>query len=224
DHASKRFRPMASGAMPLVHGMALMPLLLIGAVALGFAVSPAYLTVLALYYALTVAYSLYLKRRLLIDVVTLAVLYTLRILAGGAAIGLAPSPWLRAFSIFLFLCLALVKRYVELIGRLKRTAGDPSGRSYQLDDLPILSSLAAASGYSSVLVLALYFHSPEVYALYGNPERLWLTVPPMLYWISRMLLLAHRGVLHDDPVVFAVTDRASLAVGGIILAIVMVAV
>ncbi|MDR3562453.1 MAG: UbiA family prenyltransferase [Negativicutes bacterium] len=224
DHATKRFRPMASGAMPLVHGMVLMPLLLIGAAAVGLAVSPAYLAALAVYYGITVAYSLYLKRRLLIDVVTLAVLYTLRILAGGAAIGLAPSPWLFTFSIFLFLCLAVIKRYIELVGRLKRTAGDPGGRGYMLDDLPILSSLAAASGYCSVLVLALYFHSPEVYALYSHPERLWLTGPPLLYWISRMLLLAHRGVLHDDPVVFAVTDRVSLAVGGIILAIVMVAV
>jgi 4-hydroxybenzoate polyprenyltransferase len=219
DHATKRLRPMASGALPLRHGLAMSAVLFAGAAAIGYAVSPACLGLLAVYYAVTAAYSLHLKRRVLVDVLILAGLYTLRILVGSFGVGVPASPWLFAFSTFFFLCLALIKRTIELIGRFKRNAGDPGGRGYRLDDISVLSSLAAASGYCSILVLALYFHSAEVHVLYGNPDALWLTGPPLLYWVSRMLLLAHRGELHDDPVVFAATDWVSLCTGAIILAI-----
>lgn len=222
-HATKRFRPMASGAMPLTHGVALAPLLLLAALGLATAVSWWCLVVLGVYYATTLAYSLYLKRRMLIDVFTLAGLYTLRILAGAAAIDLPPSPWLLSFSLFFFLALALVKRYIELV-RLSRTqAGNPTGRGYLTDDLSVLAAMAAAAGYISVLVLALYFHSPEVHVLYSRSWLLWLVGPPVLYWISRILMLAHRGELHDDPVVFAATDRVSLVTGVIVLAVMVVA-
>lgn len=223
-HASKRFRPLASGAMPLMRGVSSAVLLLIVAALIGIALPFRFLGFLAIYFAGTVAYSVGLKQLLLIDVMTLAGLYTLRVIAGGAVSQVPLSPWFLAFSTFFFLCLALIKRYIELIGRLKRQAGNPSGRSYTLDDLPILSSLAAASGYGAVLVLALYFHSPEVHALYHAPELLWLTCPPLLYWISRLLMLAHRGLLDDDPVVYTATDKISWVVGGVILAIVLVAI
>jgi 4-hydroxybenzoate polyprenyltransferase len=224
DHATKRHRPLASGALPLPHGMALAPALTLVSIVLGAMVSFEFVEVLALYGVTTVAYSVYFKQRMLIDVLALAGLYSIRILAGSAAIGLPPSQWLLAFSVFVFLCLAIIKRYIELVGRLQQNAGNPRGRGYRIDDLPILSGLAAASGYCSVLVLALYFNSPEVHALYSHPGRLWLVCPPMIYWVSRLLLLAHRGELHDDPVVFAVTDRVSLGVGSLMTAIVASAV
>ncbi|TWB43498.1 UbiA family prenyltransferase [Nitrospirillum pindoramense] len=223
-HPTKRNRPLASGRLPLIQGAALVPLLLAVSALCGLLVSINFLAVLAAYYVITLAYSLYLKRHMLIDVLTLAGLYTLRILAGSAAIERPSSAWLLGFSVFVFLCLALIKRYIELVGSLKANKGNPKGRGYRLEDLSILSGLASASGYCSVLVLALYFNSPEVHALYSNPSLLWLACAPLLYWISRLLLLAHRGELHDDPVVFAATDRTSLITGAIMVAIVLAAV
>ncbi|MBB6252872.1 UbiA family prenyltransferase [Nitrospirillum iridis] len=223
-HPTKRNRPLASGRLPLAQGALLVPLLLGVATACALVVSTGFLVILALYYLITLAYSLQLKRYMLIDVLTLAGLYTLRILAGSAAAERPSSAWLLGFSVFVFLCLALIKRYVELVGQLKTNKGNPKGRGYRLEDLSILSGLASASGYCSVLVLALYFNSPEVHVLYRNPTLLWLACPPLLYWISRLLLLAHRGELHDDPVVFAATDRSSLITGAIMMAVVLAAV
>ncbi|WP_044562329.1 UbiA family prenyltransferase [Azospirillum sp. B4] len=223
-HPSKRNRPLASGRLPLLQGALLAPILLVLATLSGLVVSMNFLGVLALYYLITLAYSLHLKRHMLIDVLTLAGLYTMRILAGSAAIDRPSSAWLLGFSVFVFLCLALIKRYIELVGQLRANKGNPKGRGYRLEDLSILSGLASASGYCSVLVLALYFNSPEVHALYSHPTLLWLACPPLLYWISRLLLLAHRGELHDDPVVFAATDRTSLITGAVMLAIVLAAI
>lgn len=213
EHATKRFRPLASGAMPLAHGMAFIPFLLGVAVLLSLAISFTFFGILVAYFAITFLYSVYLKRKVLVDVLTLACLYTIRVFAGTVALGITASSWLLGFSVFLFLCLAVIKRYVELISLLNRVGGQPKGRGYLQSDLPILSGFASASGFCSVLVLALYFNSPEVRLLYRTPELLWLTCLPLLYWICRMLLLAHRGALHDDPVVFAVTDKTSWLVG-----------
>lgn len=223
DHPTKRHRPLASGAVPLLHGAVLVPVLLGLALITGALVSPVFLLVLAVYYATTLLYSLVLKRRALVDVMTLAGLYTVRILGGAAALGVPPSAWLLGFSVFIFLCLAIVKRYIELVGRLKAEKGKPKGRGYELGDLSVLGALGGASGYSAVVVLALYFNSPEVRELYTNPGYLWVVFPVLLYWISRVLLLAHRGALHDDPVLFAVKDRVSLISGFIIFLAVMAA-
>lgn len=223
-HPSKRHRPLASGRLPLIQGAMLAPLLLGVSALCGLVVSAGFLAVLAAYYVITLAYSLHLKRHMLIDVLTLAGLYTMRILAGSAAIDRPSSAWLLGFSVFVFLCLALIKRYIELVGSLKANKGNPKGRGYRLEDLSILSGLASASGYCSVLILALYFNSPEVHVLYRNPSLLWLACAPLLYWISRLLLLAHRGELHDDPVVFAATDRTSLITGAVMVAIVLAAI
>jgi len=224
DHATKRFRPLPSGALPLVHGLALAPLLLGAAIAIGAAISLKYLIVLLLYCVITLSYSFYLKRKAMIDVLVLAGLYTLRILAGNAALAISPSFWLLGFSMFIFLCLALIKRYIELVGRIKTTGQNPRGRAYVLEDGVVLMALAGAAGYSSVLTLILYFNSLEVHKLYSKPEILWFVCPPLLYWISRTLLLAHRGLLHDDPVVYAATDRISQITGLVMLCIVLAAV
>jgi 4-hydroxybenzoate polyprenyltransferase len=150
-----------------------------------------------------------LKRRMLVDVVALACLYGSRLAAGGAATGVPLSPWLAAFAIFLFFSLALIKRFGELTDHLDKGRGDPTGRGYRLDDLPMLRSMATASGYVSVLVLALYINGDIVRGLYGHPDRLWLNCILLLFWISRMILVTHRGQMHADPLVFAATDRSS---------------
>jgi 4-hydroxybenzoate polyprenyltransferase/phosphoserine phosphatase len=219
-HATKRHRPLASGAIPVMHGVALVPLLLIVAAILGLIASPAFVGVLGLYFVTTLAYSLALKRWLLVDVMTLSVLYTLRMVAGGVAVVVPISPWLMGFSVFLFLCLAIVKRTTELEALGRAGKDMPRGRGYVVSDAPMLGSLGAASGYGAVLVLALYINSPEVHALYRAPQYLWLVCLLMLYWVSRMLMLAHRGEMHDDPVIFAVRDRVSLMVGALVLLVV----
>ncbi len=208
-HPRKRLRPFASGAIPITHGVAMIPLLLLVAAAFAYLLSPIFAVVLAGYYALTLAYSLWLKQRVLVDVLTLASLYTIRVIAGAAAVAVAPSFWLLAFSMFLFLSLAMVKRYAELIEVEAKGGEQILGRGYQIVDLETLTSLGAASGYVSVLVLAFYINSPDVQIPYGLPQAIWLVCPIMLYWISRMWFAARRGKMHDDPIVYAAKDNIS---------------
>ncbi len=223
-HPTKRRRPFASGALPLAWGPALMAVLL-GATLLAAAALPlAFLGMLAAYYASTLAYSFVLKRRAVWDVIALAGLYTLRIFAGAAATGIPISPWLLAFSLFLFFCLAVVKRLTELTLYV-RAGGEAalSGRGYRAEDLDMLRSMAASSGYMSVLVLALYINSADVLPLYGHPSALWTLCPILLFWISRVLMLSNRGEMNDDPVVFALRDRVSLLAGAASVAAVLAA-
>ena len=215
EHARKRLRPFASGRASPLRGALLAPTLLLAGGAIALALPWRFGAALAAYYALTVAYSFALKRVMTVDVVALACLYGARLVAGGYAAGVPLSPWLEALAVFLFLSLALVKRGAELTDRIAAGKGDPSGRVYRLSDLPVVESMAAASGYLAVLVLALYFNSPAVGALYVAPHRLWLICVVVLYWVSRMLMKAHRGEMHDDPLVFAMRDRASLVCGAV---------
>ncbi|MDG4554653.1 MAG: UbiA family prenyltransferase [Candidatus Competibacter sp.] len=209
-HPRKRQRPFAAGKLPILQGVIAIPLLLIAAFGLSLPINPpAFTAALATYYVFTLAYSLRLKQTLMLDVIVLAGLYTLRIVAGAAAANLMPSFWLLAFSMFLFLSLALVKRYAELQTLREQGELSASGRGYHVDDLGILQSLGTAAGYLAVLVLALYVNSETSRALYGQPMVIWLLCPALLYWISRVWLLAHRGEMHDDPIVFALTDSHS---------------
>lgn len=218
-HPRKRFRPFAAGDLPVGKGGLVAPLLAVAGLAVAFAVSVSFMLVLAGYYLATFAYSMRIKRVPVLDVMVLAALYTIRIIGGAVAIGAALSFWLLAFSVFLFLSLALLKRYAELL--LVRAEGrtSASGRGYGTDDLPLIQSMGSASGYAAVLVLALYINSPESQALYPRPEILWLLCPVALYWVTRVWMVAHRGHMHDDPVVYAVRDRVSqiLALSGLAL-------
>jgi 4-hydroxybenzoate polyprenyltransferase len=219
-HHSKRNRPLAAGKLPLLGGLLAAPVLTLAAFAVALAVSPLFALVLGGYWLTTLAYSLQLKRKVMLDVLLLAALYTARIIGGAVAIMVEPSFWLLAFSMFMFLSLALLKRYTELAALLADGRDKASGRGYRVDDLPLLQSFGAASGYGAVLVLALYINSPESLELYTRPYALWLLCPMLLYWISRAWFVAHRGEMHDDPVVYAATDRFSLGVatvGGLVL-------
>lgn len=223
-HQRKRLRPFASGQLPLLHGLLAAPLLLGAAFALALLLSLQFAGVLLLYYVCTLAYSLRLKRVALVDVYALAGLYTLRLIAGAVVAGVGVSFWLLALSMFAFLSLALLKRYAEQIGQIRAGVEQTAGRGYSSADLQVLAALGVASGCASALVLALYVHSDEVRLLYSQPEYIWLACPLLLYWMSRAWLLAHRDQMHDDPVVFAATDRTSqtvvlLTVGAALLAI-----
>jgi 4-hydroxybenzoate polyprenyltransferase len=176
-------------------------------------VSPSFLAWLSVYFVLTCVYSFKLKQLVLVDCLTLAILYTLRIVAGAAAVGMVLSFWLLAFSVFLFLSLAFVKRFAELQMQLLHGKHKAHGRGYFTDDAPLIQMLGVASGFSSVLVLALYLNSVDVLRLYQHPEWVWGNVPVMIFWISWVWLRAHRGEMHDDPLVFAVKDKASLLAG-----------
>lgn len=221
-HLTKRRRPLASGMIPLMDGILAVPVLFLASLAVAIVVSPTFLGVLLGYFALTTAYSLVLKRKMLIDAVALALLYAFRVVGGAVAINVAISEWLIAFSLFIFMALALVKRYIELSSLLDRSLPDPSNRNYKTGDLPIVAALAAASGFNAVTILTLYLSSDAVHSLYNHPQLLWLLCPVLMFWFGRVLLMAHRRLMHDDPIVFALRDRVSrhvlLASVGIVLA------
>lgn len=211
-HPRKRERPFAAGKLSLAVGLAVAPALTVVAFIAAYFLAPRFALVLLGYYVLTLAYSLKLKQIAMLDVLVLAALYTLRIIAGAAAIDSGLSFWLLAFSMFLFLSLAILKRYTEL--GVQRDSGNERavGRGYAVSDISLLASLGGASGYLSVLVLALYVDSTASAALYRHPLWLWLLCPLLLYWISRMWIIAHRGAMHDDPLVFAAGDNVSRVV------------
>ena len=219
QHPSKSRRPFAAGSIDLRIGIVLIPLLLALSAGLAVFLPRAFIEVLVVYYVLTLSYSLWLKRMMIVDVVLLACLYGIRVVAGAVAVGITLSVWLVAFCLFLFFCLAMVKRCSELINCGGREAVQLPGRAYLPNDLPVLESMAIASGYISVLVLALYINSPIAHQLYKIPELLWIFCIVLLYWISRVLVLTRRGLMHDDPIIFAATDRISLLCGAVMGAV-----
>lgn len=224
-HPRKRLRPFASGRLALKDGLIAAPLLLVCAIGLGaLLLPPLFMLVLAGYFLATLSYSLWLKQKVMVDVFLLAGLYTFRILAGGAATGIPMSPWLLGFSLFFFLALAIVKRVAELVDIIESKDTRESKRDYTAIDLGTVQSLGAAAGYASILVLTFYFTSPEATELYDAPVVLWAVGPLMLFWISRMLVLASRGHMDDDPIVFAAKDRTSLIVGACVAATILLAV
>lgn len=206
-HVTKRNRPIASGAVAPAQATLAMAILLTGAFSIAICLPPAFSGILLAYFALTTAYSFRFKRVALVDVITLAILYTTRVVAGAVAIGVAMSEWLFAFSLFIFMSLALVKRYIELNGQ--RSGDKPMSRDYSAIDLPMIAVLAAASGFNAIVVFTLYISSETVHALYAHPQVLWAGCPILMYWIARVMLMAQRGLIEDDPVVFALRDRAS---------------
>jgi 4-hydroxybenzoate polyprenyltransferase/phosphoserine phosphatase len=222
EHPRKRHRPFASGRLSIVQGVAMAPILLVCSTLVAVNVSKSFAGWLSIYFLLTCAYSMGLKRAIVMDCIALAMLYTLRIVAGGAAVGQPLSFWLLAFSVFLFLSLAFVKRYAELEVQLLKGKRKAHGRGYYTSDAPLVQGMGLASGYASSMVLALYLNSDAVSKLYKTPEAMWAAVPVLLFWVNWMWVKAHRGEMHDDPLVFAVKDRASL-IAGMVFALVLVA-
>jgi 4-hydroxybenzoate polyprenyltransferase len=207
-HRTKCRRPFASGALPVVYGPPLFLALIAGSFGLAFATLPlGFVGMLGIYFLATITYSTWLKSMLMLDVVVLAWLYTHRVLAGGIATGIPISAWLLAFSMFIFASLAFAKRYIEL--RQSSKGGQLKSRGYHTQDLEMVASMGPTAGYIAVLVFCLYVDSPVVTDRYRSPMLLWFVCPVLLYWISRVWFLSHRGLMQDDPVKFALTDRRS---------------
>ncbi len=221
-HPSKKHRPLAAGTVPIIQALLVSPILALLGLGGAIAVSWWLAAVLVSYLLLTTAYSFFLKRKMMIDVVTLASLFTLRVAGGAAAISVPVSEWLLAFSMFIFVALALVKRYVELAARIDGDLPDATNRNYRKSDLGIVASLAAAASFNAVTIFALYISSENVRALYRHPQVLWLICPILMYWLGRLLMLAQRRLIDDDPIAFALKDQNSLlalTLVGIILAV-----
>jgi 4-hydroxybenzoate polyprenyltransferase len=237
QHPRKRRRPFASGDLSALSGVVVVILFLAASLTLALLVPQAiaalspqllylikphyFLLWLGVYLVTTLAYSLHFKRTVLVDVIILSGLYTIRIIAGSAASGIAVSTWLGSFSIFFFLSLAFVKRFAELENLRERGGVSAGGRGYHVTDIEQLRSFGSASGYASVVVLTLYISTLDAAHLYQHTRRLWLLVPVLLLWISRLWLMASRGHLNEDPVVYAITDRRSLLLGLVVVAIVL---
>ncbi len=223
-HPTKRHRPFAAGALPPGLGLGLAVGLVGGALALSAVALPTGFTAaLGVYVALTLAYSAGLKRVAVLDVLVLGALYALRVVAGGAAVGVPLSEWFVVFSLFFFVGLGVLKRYAEVRQIAAGRAPADNGRGYLADDGPVLGALGVGCGLVAVLVLALYVTAPEVRALYARPAVLWVAVPAVLYWTGRAWLLAHRGRLPDDPVLFAVTDPVTYGLLALVAGTVAVA-
>ena len=218
-HPKKHSRPFAAGDLQVSTGVAIVLVFLAAALAGALFLPIGFLGWLGLYLVVTLSYSLALKRIVLVDVILLSGLYTVRMLAGGAATNTDISTWLAGFSVFLFFSLAMVKRFSELQNLRERGSMPSNGRGYLVSDLEQLRSFGTASAYAAVVVFSLYISGSNVTALYAHPIRMWLIVPLMLLWISRVWLLASRGEMNEDPVIFAVTDRMSLLIGLAVVAI-----
>ena len=218
-HPRKCKRPFAAGTVPIAHGTGMATGLLGAGALLALLLGGAFFATMLVYYVVTLAYSLTLKRRAVVDICVLAGLYTMRIIAGGVATGIELSVWLLAFSIFFFFSMAAVKRQAELVDMAERGKLDASGRGYTVKDLDIISMMSIGAGYMSILVMALYVNSPVVADLYANPAALWGICFVLLYWISRIVIITHRGHMNDDPVLFAAKDRNSQICAAVIFAL-----
>jgi 4-hydroxybenzoate polyprenyltransferase len=223
-HPKKRFRPFAAGDLPASTGIVIALTFLATAFGAAHFLPSPFQDWLLLYIAATLAYSLFLKRVVLVDVILLSGFYTLRLLAGGAAVQVKISPWLAGFSVFLFLSLAMVKRFSELQNNCAQGHAPTNGRGYLLADIEQLRSFGTASAYAGVVVFSLYISGHDVVTLYSHAARMWLIVPLMILWISRVWLLAGRGQLDEDPVIFAVTDRMSLLIGFCVAVVAVLAI
>jgi len=223
-HPRKKNRPFASGQLSLGIGIFLTILIPLITLPISYFISINFFIIILIYLALTLAYSFILKAYVLIDAIVLASLYTIRVIAGAAVIKIMPSFWLLAFSMFIFISLALIKRCSELYTLKSMDKNHSEGRDYEVNDIPVLQSMGLASGFTSVLVIALFINSPEVIVRYSHPQILWLLCPALLYWISRVWLKTQRGEMHDDPIVFSIKDRGSQFTAAAMLLILLVSI
>ncbi|RJP68165.1 MAG: UbiA family prenyltransferase [Comamonadaceae bacterium] len=217
-HPRKSQRPFASARLPILHGLAVAAVFLVSAFAMALATSIGLFLILLVYLVLTSAYSWVLKEYVLMDVIMLSILYTLRIVAGAIAIEETTSSWLLAFSVFVFLSLALVKRCAELVTLEQAGKSTTKGRDYRVTDLVVLWPMGVGAALAAVVVFGLFISAPETQSRYLSPQLLWFTALGLIYWLSRLWIKTSRGEMHDDPVVYALKDRGSrLTVVGMVV-------
>jgi len=221
-HPTKRMRPFASGEVSIIAGLVQAALLFLAGLLLALKVGTGFLFYMLIYLVATIVYSYAVKSIVILDIIILASLYTLRLVAGAAAIHEPVTFWLLAYSLFIFFSLASVKRYAELL-RLDVNE-KASGRGYVQEDLGFVRNMGISSGLISVLVFALYLNDPGIISKYQTPEWLWMITPLLLYWIARIWHLTYHGKMHDDPVVFALKDKPSYILAGLIVISIFMAV
>jgi 4-hydroxybenzoate polyprenyltransferase len=223
-HPRKKNRPIASGNLSIKIALIIIPILFIFGMGSSLIfLSNEFTIVLLIYLLITTLYSFYLKKIYILDIFILSILYTIRLIGGAVAVDVIVSKWLLAFSVFLFLSLAILKRFTELRVMQMENKSKTSGRGYNIDDLNLISILGPTSGYLSVVIFTLYIYSPEVLKLYSVPELLWPVAIFLLLWITRIWFLANRNEMDDDPIVFAVKDRASHLIFSIITILIILA-
>lgn len=222
-HPTKRHRPLAAGEVGTGAALGVMAVFAVASFGLALTLPLGFLGAWVVYLVLTTSYSFLLKRIVVLDVVILAALYTVRVVAGATAVTVPLSRWFLAFSVFLFLSLALLKRLVEVTGVAERKAGGVAGRGWEVVDLPLLRSLGVGCAVAAALVYCLYITDDQTGNLYTHPDVLWAGLPVLLYWLARVWLLANRGDVHDDPVVFALRDTPSYAVVALMACILVIA-
>tara|TARA_Y100000591_G_scaffold305771_1_gene303627 strand:- start:650 stop:1417 length:768 start_codon:yes stop_codon:yes gene_type:complete len=208
-HPLKRYRIFASGKISLNNGKILAILLFIFSIFIALNVNKLLIIILVFYFLISNFYSLMLKKIIILDICTLAILYTSRIITGGIVLDIELSVWLLAFSLFFFFSLAAIKRQAELVDLIKRKKLKSLNRGYKTSDLPIISMSALGAGYISVLIMAFYVNSPEVMQLYSQPQALWGICMVLLFWLTKISLVTQRGMMHYDPIIFAVKDKMS---------------
>ena len=209
SHPKKRFRPIPSGKISTFKGKLLAIMLLITGLLIGSIINELYIYILVSYFIISNFYSLIIKKIIIFDICTLAILYTIRIISGGVVLNIELSLWLLVFSLFFFFSLAAIKRQAELVDLIKRKKLRSLNRGYNISDLPVIAMSGLGSGYISVLVMAFYINSPEVIKLYSQPLALWGICIVLLFWITKISLITQRGDMYYDPIVFAVKDFIS---------------
>lgn len=218
QHHTKRQRPFAAGLLPIGHGVIAILVLVVIAISCCIALPPNFRLMAAVYFGGTLMYSLGLKRVPMLDVLVLAGLFTVRILAGAVLLPVPVSLWLLTFSMFLFLSLALVKRYTELADAEGRGAEIIASRGYRVEELILLLVIGGASAISATVIFVVYLINEQFPSgVYRAPHWLWLIFPVLLFWLLRLWRLAVCGWMHDDPVLFALRDRLSLGLGAVVL-------
>ena len=208
-HPNKKLRPFALGTIPIKNGLIIFLLLFVPGIALSFIIEFYFFLLMPIYFLLTFLYSIVLKKKVILDICILAILYTLRIIGGSFATEIQISFWLFAFSIFLFLSLAAIKRQSELVNLKNRKKKYIIRRGYQANDLPIISMIAISSGFISVLLAGLYINSPDVLTLYSKPWTLGAASIILLFWIMNIVFAGSRGLINDDPIIYAIKDNTS---------------
>ena len=210
QNATKSKRVLASGKMPIMRGVQVIMALVLGFFCISLLLPPLFNAVMLIYLITTLTYTFLLKKKAVIDVISLAALHTLRVIAGTVVIQAAFSFWLLGFSMFIFFSLACAKRVAELINLQQAGREATVGRDYRVADIPVMLASGVSTGFISVMVVALYINSDKVLTLYSNPMILWLLCPLLMYWIGRIWLRTARGEMHEDPIVFALRDKVSL--------------
>ncbi len=209
EHSTKKNRPMAAGNFPIISAFRWILILIITSLLIALLLHKEFLIVLIMYLVITLVYSIKLKKIYIIDIVVLSILYTFRLIAGSFSTNIPISEWLAGFSLFFFLSMSALKRYVEIKNNLDSDQKAIKGRAYITDDLQIIQNSGISSGLISVMIFFLYINSSKVVQLYNSPEILYLIIPLIVYWILRVWFLAHRGLMNEDPVLFAIADKRS---------------